>query len=137
AGTVIKGNLGDGNDATGLVVTQGAQIFAEGTADEPIIFTSVEDDLAGSLTELDRGLWGGVVVLGKAPTNNATEGGLKLIEGVNEIANPESYALYGGSIEDDNSGVIRYVSIRHTGINVGDVAGNEIQGLTLGGVGSG
>lgn len=137
AGTVIKGNLGDGNDATGLVVTQGAQIFAEGTANEPIIFTSIVDDLAGSLTELDRGLWGGVVVLGKAPTNNATEGGLKLIEGVNEIASPESYALYGGLIEDDNSGVIRYVSIRHTGINVGDVAGNEIQGLTLGGVGSG
>tara|TARA_R110002096_G_scaffold329006_1_gene522977 strand:- start:9699 stop:11405 length:1707 start_codon:yes stop_codon:yes gene_type:complete len=137
AGTVIKGNLGDGNDATGLVVTQDAQIFAEGTAEEPIIFTSAEDDLAGSLTELDRGLWGGLVVLGRASTNNATEDGTKLIEGVNEIANPESYALYGGSTDDDNSGVIRYVSIRHTGINVGDVAGNEIQGLTLGGVGSG
>ena len=118
AGTVIKGNLGDGNDATGLVVTQDAQIFAEGTAEEPIIFTSAEDDLAGSLTELDRGLWGGLVVLGRASTNNATEDGTKLIEGVNEIANPESYALYGGSTDDDNSGVIRYVSIRHTGINV-------------------
>ncbi len=136
-GTVIKGTLGDGNDATGLVVTIGAQIFAEGTADEPIIFTSEIDDLNGSLTELDRGLWAGLVVLGDAPTNNATEDGTKLIEGVNEIANPESYASYGGDDIDDNSGVIRYVSIRHTGINVGDVAGNEIQGLTMGGVGSG
>ena len=136
-GTVIKGALGDGNDATGLVVTMGAQIFAEGTAEEPIIFTSEIDDLNGSLTELDRGLWGGLVVLGDAPTNNATEDGTKFIEGVNEIANPESYASYGGDDVDDNSGVIRYVSIRHTGINVGDVAGNEIQGLTMGGVGSG
>ena len=136
-GTVIKGMLGDGNDATGLVVTMGAQIFAEGTAEEPIIFTSEIDDLNGSLTELDRGLWAGVVILGDAPTNNATEDGTKLIEGVNEIANPESYASYGGDDIDDNSGVIRYVSIRHTGINVGDVAGNEIQGLTMGGVGSG
>ncbi len=136
-GTVVKGALGDGNDATGLVVTIGAQIFAEGTADEPIIFTSEIDDLNGSLTELDRGLWAGLVVLGDAPTNNATEDGTKLIEGVNEIANPESYASYGGDDIDDNSGVIRYVSIRHTGINVGDVAGNEIQGLTMGGVGSG
>jgi len=136
-GTVIKGMLGDGNDATGLVVTMGAQIFAEGTAEEPIIFTSEIDDLNGSLTELDRGLWAGVVILGDAPTNNATEDGTKLIEGVNEIANPEKYASYGGDDIDDNSGVIRYVSIRHTGINVGDVAGNEIQGLTMGGVGSG
>jgi hypothetical protein len=136
-GTVVKGALGDGNEATGLVITIGAQIFAEGTADEPIIFTSEIDDLNGSLTELDRGLWAGLVVLGDAPTNNATEDGTKLIEGVNEIANPESYASYGGDDLDDNSGVIRYVSIRHTGINVGDVAGNEIQGLTMGGVGSG
>ena len=136
-GTVVKGALGDGNEATGLVVTMGAQIFAEGTADEPIIFTSEIDDLNGSLTELDRGLWAGLVVLGDAPTNNATEDGTKLIEGVNEIANPESYASYGGDDMNDNSGVVRYVSIRHTGINVGDVAGNEIQGLTMGGVGSG
>ena len=136
-GTVIKGAIGDGDEASGLVVTMGAQIFAEGTAEEPIIFTSEIDDLNGSLTELDRGLWGGVVVLGDAPTNNATADGTKLVEGVNEIANPESYAKYGGDDVDDNSGVIRYVSIRHSGINVGDVAGNEIQGLTMGGVGSG
>ena len=92
AGTVVKGALGDGDNASGLVVTMGAQIFAEGTAEEPIIFTSEIDDLNGSLTELDRGLWGGVVVLGDAPTNNATADGTKLVEGVNEIANPEAYA---------------------------------------------
>ena len=137
AGTVIKGALGEGNNATGLVVTRGAQIFAEGTASEPIIMTSIQDDLNGSLTKDDRGLWGGLVVLGAASTNNPSPGGLRLIEGVNEIADPEIYAEYGGTNDNDDSGVIRYVSLRHTGINVGDVAGNEIQGLTMGGVGRG
>ena len=137
AGTIVRGDLGNGNDATGLVVARGAQIFAEGTPDRPIIFTSVVDDPIGTGTSADRGLWGGLVVLGAASTNNATEGGVKLVEGVNEIASPESLAEYGGTNDEDNSGVIRYVSIRHTGINVGDQAGNEIQGLTLGGVGSG
>ncbi|MFN1834380.1 T9SS type A sorting domain-containing protein [Balneola sp. MJW-20] len=134
-GTVIQGVFGSGNSATGLVVTQGAKIYAEGTAEDPIIFTSEFDD--GTLTELDRGLWGGVVILGYASTNNPTADGTKLVEGVNEIANPEAYARYGGTVDNDTSGVLRYVSIRHTGINVGDAAGNEIQGLTLGGVGSG
>jgi len=136
-GTVVKGALGQGNNATGLVVTRGAQIFAEGTASEPIVMTSVVDELNGNLSSADRGLWGGLVVLGAARTNNQTPGGLRLIEGVNEIADPVSYAEYGGNNDDDDSGVIRYVSIRHSGINVGDVAGNEIQGLTLGGVGRG
>ena len=137
AGTVVKGALGEGNNATGLVITKGAQIFAEGTADNPIIFTSEIDELNGNLTSDDRGLWGGVVVLGAAGTNNQTPGGVRLIEGVNEIADPSTLAEYGGNNDDDDSGVLRYISIRHSGINVGDVAGNEIQGLTLGGVGRG
>jgi hypothetical protein len=137
AGTVIKADLGVGNNAKGLVITRGAQIFAEGTADRPIIMTSIQDNLNGNLDKDDRGLWGGLVVLGAARTNNPSEGGLRLIEGLNEIANPQILAEYGGTNDDDNSGVIRFVSIRHTGIAIGDVAGNEIQGLTLGGVGRG
>ena len=136
-GTLIKGDTGTGNDATGLVITRGAQIFAEGTADNPIIFTSVADQRDGTANSSLRGLWGGVVLLGSAQTNNATEGGVKLVEGVDQIANPASLAEYGGTNNEDNSGVMRYVSIRHTGIQVGDVDGNEIQGLTLGAVGSG
>lgn len=137
AGTVVKFDLGTGNNAKGLVITRGAQIFAEGTADRPIIMTSVQDNLAGNLDKDDRGLWGGLIVLGAASTNNPSAGGVRLIEGLNEIANPQSLAEYGGANDDDNSGVIRYVSIRHTGIAIGDVAGNEIQGLTMGGVGRG
>ena len=134
-GTLIQGNTGTGNNATGLVITRGAQIFAEGTKENPIIFTSVADQRDGTATSNLRGLWGGVVVLGAATTNNV--GNVKLVEGVDQIASPQSLAEYGGDNDADNSGVIRYVSIRHTGIQVGDVDGNEIQGLTLGGVGSG
>jgi trimeric autotransporter adhesin len=134
-GTVIKAEDGVGNNASGLVISQGGKIFAEGTASNPIIFTSVLDDLTGQLDGFDRGLWGGVVMLGYAPTNNAT---VRQIEGVNEIVGAgDRRADYGGDDPDDNSGILRYVSIRHTGIAVGDQAGNEIQGLTLGGVGRG
>jgi hypothetical protein len=130
AGTLIKAEDGQDTDASGLVVTRNAKIFAEGTADRPIIFTSVNDD--GNLDYTDRGEWAGVVLLGKATTNNS---GDKAIEGVNEI-DPQR-ALYGGDDPNHSSGVFRYVSIRHTGINVGASTGNEIQGLTLGAVGAG
>ncbi|MCB9057006.1 MAG: T9SS type A sorting domain-containing protein [Calditrichae bacterium] len=132
AGTIIKAEDGQDTDASGLVVTRNAKIFAEGTADRPIIFTSINDDLQGSLDYTDRGEWGGVVLLGKAPTNN---GGDEAVEGVNEI--DEHRALYGGDDPNHSSGVFRYVSIRHSGINIGSSTGNEIQGLTVGAVGAG
>ena len=130
AGTLIKAEDGQDTDASGLVVTRYAKIYALGTADRPIIFTSVLDD--GSLSYDDRGLWGGVVLLGQAPTNNASE---EAVEGVNEI--DAHRALYGGDDSLHSSGVFRYVSIRHTGINIGESTGNEIQGLTVGAVGAG
>ena len=130
AGTLIKAEDEKDTDASGLVVTRNAKIFAEGTADRPIIFTSVNDD--GSLDYTDRGEWGGVVLLGRAPTNNATE---LSIEGVNEIDPVRS--RFGGTDSLHSSGVFRYVSIRHTGINIGSSTGNEIQGLTVGAVGAG
>jgi hypothetical protein len=132
AGTIIKAEDGQDTDASGLVVTRDGQIFAEGTATEPIIFTSINDDLNGNLTYEDRGEWAGVVILGKAITNND---GDKAVEGVNEI--DAERAKYGGDDDNHSSGVFRYVSIRHTGINVGSSTGNEIQGLTLGAVGAG
>lgn len=132
-GTIVRGAIGQGNDASALVVTRGAKIFAEGTANNPVIFTAEEDD--GTLTSDDRGLWGGVVLLGRATTNNPEP---KQIEGINELtAEGDDRAVYGGNDDNDNSGILRYVSIRHTGIAIGDQAGNEIQGLTLGGVGRG
>jgi len=127
-GTVIKGKRGEGEDASALVVARGAQIFANGTAEKPIILTSVEDE--GNLDNSHRGLWGGLIVLGSARLNTVPS--TMNIEG---IPTNEARGQYGGTNDDDNSGVIKYVSIRHGGTNIG--ADNEINGLTLGGVGSG
>jgi hypothetical protein len=141
SGTVIKAQDGQDLDASALIITRGAQIFAEGTATDPIIFTSIQDNIssADALTYEDRGLWGGVIILGDASTNNQPPpGDLEEIEGVNELlADGDTRDQFGGTDDDDDSGVFRYVSIRHTGINIGESAGNEIQGLTLGGVGNG
>ncbi|MGD8781787.1 MAG: T9SS C-terminal target domain-containing protein, partial [Ignavibacteria bacterium] len=132
AGTIIKAEDGQDTEASGLVVTRNAQIFAEGTADNPIIFTSINDDLNGNLDYTDRGEWGGVVLLGKAPTNADDE---ESVEGVNEI---DAYrAKFGGDNSSHSTGVFKYVSIRHTGINIGSGTGNEIQGLTCGALGDG
>jgi hypothetical protein len=128
AGTVIKSRDGQGSTSTALIVAQGGKIEAVGTADAPIIFTSIYDE--GQLDESDMGLWGGVVILGRAPISAAAVP--SLIEGI--PANL-SYGEYGGVDSLDNSGVFKYVSIRHAGTLLGD--GNELNGLTLGGVGSG
>jgi len=142
AGTVIKAKEGTGTDASALVIARGGKIYAEGTSAQPIIFTSVQDNISSAdlLTYEDRGLWGGIVILGHARTNNPgdRQGDYKEIEGVDQLlADGDTRAEYGGDDDADNSGVIRYASIRHTGINIGEESGNEIQGLTLGGVGSG
>ncbi|MGE0089718.1 MAG: hypothetical protein AB7S50_09630 [Bacteroidales bacterium] len=130
AGTVIKAKTGQGENASALIVARGGKIIAEGTKEEPIIFTVEGDDLEGSVPLETRGLWGGVIILGNAQLNN--DYNEARIEG---IPLTESRGIYGGSINNDNSGILKYVSIRHGGTNIGE--GNEINGLTLGGVGSG
>ncbi|NOX65080.1 MAG: T9SS type A sorting domain-containing protein [Chlorobi bacterium] len=131
AGTIIKGKAGQGESASALIITQGAKIYAEGTSENPIIFTAESDDVDDptDLVLPARNLWGGVIILGKAVINTTT--GVGNIEGL-----PASdKTKYGGIDDDDNSGVLRYVSIRHGGTDIG--AGNEINGLTLGAVGRG
>jgi hypothetical protein len=136
-GTVIKGREGQGINASALMIARGGKLNANGTAENPIIMTSVLDDImpgqvAGTaLDQNDKGLWGGLVILGRAPisVSGATEA---QIEGVPAS---ETLGLYGGDAADDNSGSITYVSIRHGGTVLS--GGSEINGLTLGGVGSG
>jgi hypothetical protein len=140
-GTIIKGEPGTGANASSLVIAQGAKLIAEGTEDAPIIFTSTADSISiedievgvfssPNLNPTINGLWGGVIILGNAPIS-ASEYEVQ-IEG---IPTSDPNGLYGGDNPTDNSGVLRYVSIRHGGTNIG--SGNEINGLTLGGVGSG
>lgn len=131
-GTVVRGKKGQGANASALVVARGGMIQADGTAERPIIFTSENDDLTTTddLPANARGLWGGVIVMGRAPLN--TTPNVLNVEGItlNEIRNQ-----YGGTDENDSSGTLRYVSIRHGGTIL--EKGNEINGLTLAAVGRG
>ena len=135
AGTVVKGraanDISNGDFASALIVKRGSNIEANGTAEAPIIFTAERDDVSDldDVGPTERGLWGGVIILGSAPTNTGVTN--NAIEGIPEAEN----AFYGGSNADDDSGTFRYVSIRHGGAVIG--ADNEINGLTLGGVGRG
>jgi hypothetical protein len=140
-GTVIKGRQSTGSNAASLIITRGAKIMAEGTREQPIVFTSELDNLNGNLSHTDTGLWGGVIVLGKARINSrannqpAGNPAQDQIEGVSVTGDEIDWATFGGTDDDDNSGVIRYVSIRHGGAVIG--GDNEINGLTMGGVGRG
>jgi hypothetical protein len=131
-GTVIKGQPGQGSGASALIVSKGAKLLAEGTASEPIIMTGLADDLKGSIPDDANQTWGGLILLGKATTNNNAEGGSKNIEG---LPTTDDRTFYGGNDDNDNSGVVKYVSVRHAGSVIG--ANNEINGITLGGVGAG
>jgi hypothetical protein len=127
-GTVI---MGDKQSKGTLTITRGSKIDAEGTVDKPIIFTSAID--AGARREGD---WGGIILLGKAPIN--PDGGAAKIEGgltPTNAAEEKDYVWYGGTEAQDNSGTLKYVRIEFAGIAF--TPDNEINGLTLGGVGSG
>jgi hypothetical protein len=119
--TIPAGTIIQGVPAATLIVKRGALIDAAGTWDKPIIFTSSQ--APGNRLPGD---WGGVVILGKARVNQPNpiiEGGL-IAEGT-----------YGGTDDADNSGVFKYVRIEFPGYRF--ALNNEINGLTMGGVGSG
>ena len=137
AGTIVKAAAGTGANATVLIVAKGAKIEAIGTAEKPIIFTDANDQIvyANGTTSpnrsvTDKGLWGSVIILGNGIVGAAS--GEANIEGV---VSGYEFTKYGGSNNAENSGTLKYVSIRHTGTAVSP--GNELQGLTMGGVGSG
>ena len=137
AGTIVKAETDDGADATVLVIAKGGKINAVGTADDPIIFTDNDDQIgyddngiSPNRVPSDMGKWGSIVVLGNASTG--TDTGEAEIEG---IATGYDWTTYGGSDDSENSGNIEYVSIRHSGKELN--AGEELQGLTMGGVGNG
>jgi hypothetical protein len=158
-GTVIKGAAtGNPAAANAILVNRDGKIFASGTESCPIIFTAQADPLDGTYALTNKGQWGGIVILGKAKNNlttaanyssagtvgfNGTTGsgvnggdGIGFIEGFTAADARNLYGMPVGQEDDnDNSGVLRYVSIRHAGATVG--ANNELNGLTLGSVGRG
>lgn len=119
AGSIIKSDL---TEKGALIIERGAKLIADGKADQPIIFTS------GKATgERAQGDWGGIILLGSAPTNRPTSPAPIIEDGVNRP--------YGGTNATDNSGTLRYVRIEFSGIAA--EPNSEINGLTCGGVGSG
>jgi hypothetical protein len=144
-GTIVRGKPGAAPDFGALFVCRGGKIYANGTPSAPIVFTSETDDLADPFdipfTAAGRKLWGGVVLLGRGLLNRADATSVngtnpdgskwQIYEGLpNEDKN-----RFGGNNNDDSSGVLRYVSLRHGGISLS--ADKEINGLSLGGVGRG
>ena len=121
AGTIIKGVS---NTKATLIIERGSKIIAAGTATQPIVFTS--DKPVGQRASGD---WGGVVICGKAKTNKHDDG-----EGVG-IAEGGIGSKYGGSDDNDNSGILQFVRIEFPGIPLTSTANSEINGLTLYSVG--
>jgi hypothetical protein len=113
-----------------LLVNRGSQLFAEGTATNPIIFTS-RQNVEGTTTETSQGQWGGIVLAGRAPQANCQLTAPVTCTGTVEGTS----AFYGGNTAADNSGRLRYVQIKFSGFEISP--GNELQGLTMAGVGSG
>ena len=150
----------DPAQATALIVSRGGKINADGNADCQIVFTAEADNLDGKFPLANKGQWGGLVVLGYA-TNNLTVaangtypvvGGGKLAKGdglgiIEGFASGGYYDAFGADLtnvlgsgveafnDNDNSGILRYVSVRFAGAIL--QVGAEINGITLGSVGRG
>lgn len=124
-GTIVLGRTG----ADYLVVSRDSKIEVNGTASKPVIMTSLSDVLG---EEVGAGQWGGVVILGNAPSTkcpiDASTCSLQ-VEGV------ESGAVFGGTDETDNSGNLNYLVVKYAGFEI--APDNELNGITFGGVGSG
>jgi len=119
AGTII---FGEKSSKGSLIINRGAKIVAIGTPDRPIVFTSQQPK-----GQRSAGDWGGIIIAGRARIN--VPGGTAVIEG-------GTGTVYGGGDnpnDDDSSGVLKYVRIEFPGIAF--LPDNEINGLTLGGVG--
>lgn len=119
----------NGGDA--LIVNRGSQIFAEGTATNPIVFTS-RQNVDGQTNLNSQGQWGGIILAGRAPQANCSLTAPVTCTGTVEGGQS---VFYGGNTPADSSGRFRYVQIKYSGFEVS--TGNELQGLTMAGVGSG
>jgi hypothetical protein len=205
-GTIIRGltsaQSGFADEPGTLLVSRGGKIVANGTADCPIIFTSIDDTnvpggsstiptsftpiigtafnaqtlvnnnytadgIEGNNVFAKSSRWGGVILCGRAHVSANTAGtdttpadgildglvlsdsfaqnvgvGTDIVEGLSTTSGSNVYnkglAIYGGTQDNDSSGVLRFVSLRHCGFVVGNpTTGNEINGFTICGVGTG
>ncbi len=154
AGALIKGRFNaDASLATALTVEVGGKIFASGNADCQIVFTAEADPLDGTYAISNKGQWGGLLLAGKA-SNNLTlaangpfqagvgdgrlcvADGIGTFEGFASTNGKDQFGVAPASFDDnDNSGVLKYVSVRHAGAAL--QVGGEINGISFGSVGRG
>ena len=127
-----------------MIINRGSRIIADGSPDAPITLTSVSD-INGTVGPEDVQQWGGVVINGFAVSNKCSyvgtrgEAGFGLAPGTECSIDAEGSAgddesQYGGANDADDSGIQRYVVVKHTGAQVGN--GDELNGISFGGVGS-
>ncbi len=128
-GVVVFGSTG----VSYLAVNRGNQINAVGTPTQPIIFTG-RGNVVGTVDDNSSQLWGGIVLLGRAPiTDCAASGAAPGTVACERDTEGTSNALYGGATPGDSSGSLRYVQIRYSGFVLS--SDRELQGLTPSGVG--
>ena len=146
-GTVVASDLGGG-----LAVTRDARLICQGTAAQPVIFTSKADFNTWTAGNPNTGTWratanewGKLTICGNAyigkygqgapSTNTAAPaaGNYANMEGLVASSSTDTRTRYGGGNDFDTSGSLRFVSLRYGGKVVG--LGNELNGLSLGGIG--
>ncbi len=142
AGTLVKSTAGLGGS---LAVCRGAKIYANGTKDAPIIMTSTNDNMSTWREVCNE--WGNITIMGNALIGASHYGGqqrgnnTKTPTGLNEAQMEGLVAgfagdpkvMYGGNDDNDDSGSLKYVSLRYGGKVIG--LANELNGLSLGGIG--
>ncbi len=128
-GVIVYGATG----TSWLAVNRGNRINAVGTAEKPIIFTS-RDNVLGLSTDSSIGQWGGVVLMGRARITDCTTGSVGAGTCERQTEGSADPAIFGGLIDNDNSGTMKYVQIRYSGYVLG--ANTELQALTTEGIGS-
>jgi len=132
--TISAGNTLVFQDAGDYVlINRGSQIIANGLPSSPITFTSFTDAINDSAGANDVQQWGGIVINGNGITNNCTDA--QRASGDCHVLSEGQPSHYGGSDNDESSGSLRYVVVKHTGFEV--APGNELNGITFNAVGSG
>jgi hypothetical protein len=140
AGVTLYGNVAGDM----LIVNRGSQIFVNGTRTAPVVMTSLPDVTNSQVNPATASReWGGFIMLGRAPIRGCstgvaagTEACQNAIEGVTAATGRD--ALYGGAVANDSSGRVNYLQVKYPGAFLSSAAaGDDLNGITLGGVGSG
>jgi hypothetical protein len=132
--TIAAGNqLAFSNSADYVLINRGSQIFAEGSPTAPIVFTAFSDAVSDTAGANDVSLWGGIVINGNGITNNCNDA--ERAADQCHVVSEGQPSHYGGDDNEENSGVLRYVIVKHTGFEV--APNDELNGITFNAVGSG